>query len=69
MTKITKMELFEGELGRFAMLKGKGPQEMYNLIKGVVNQICNYGGKKWMDRKVVKLMLRSFTSCKLLLLP
>jgi hypothetical protein len=37
MTKITKMELIEGELGRFAMKKGEGPQEMYNKLKSLVN--------------------------------
>lgn len=63
------MELLKGELERFTMLKGEGPQEMYNLVKGMVNQICNYGSKKCMDLKVVKLMLRSFTSYNLLLQP
>jgi hypothetical protein len=28
--KITKMELLEGELGRFAKNKREGPQEKYN---------------------------------------
>jgi hypothetical protein len=27
-TKFTKMELLEGELGRFSVLKGEGMQEM-----------------------------------------
>jgi hypothetical protein len=26
MTKVTKMEVIKGELGRFAMKRGKGPQ-------------------------------------------
>jgi hypothetical protein len=62
-TKIIKMELLEGELGRFTMLKGEGPQEMYNRLKMLVNQVRNYGSKKWTDHEVIKLMLRSFTSC------
>jgi hypothetical protein len=41
MTKVTKMELFEGELGRFAMKKDEGPQEMYNMLKPLVNQVQN----------------------------
>jgi hypothetical protein len=61
-TKIIKMELLEGELGRFTMLKGEGPQEMYNRLKTLVNQVRNYGSKKWTDHEVIKLMLRSFTS-------
>ena len=36
-TKVTKMELIEGELGRFAMKRGEGPHEMYNRIKSLVN--------------------------------
>jgi hypothetical protein len=38
-TKITKMELVEGELGRFAMKKGEEPTEMYNRLKTLVNKI------------------------------
>jgi hypothetical protein len=29
-TKITKMELVEGELGRFAMIRGEEPTQTYN---------------------------------------
>lgn len=29
-TKFIEMELIEGELGRFTLLKGEGTQEMYN---------------------------------------
>jgi hypothetical protein len=61
MMMITKMELIEGELGRFAMKRGKEPTEMYNRLKTLVNQIRNYGSTRWMDHDVVRLMLRSFT--------
>jgi hypothetical protein len=37
MTKVTKMEVIEGELGRFAMKRHEGPQEMYNRLKSLVN--------------------------------
>jgi hypothetical protein len=60
MTKVTKVELIEGELGRFAMNKGEGPQEMYNRLKSLVNQVQNYGSKRWTDHEVVQFMLRSF---------
>jgi hypothetical protein len=39
MTKVTKMELIESELGRFAMKRGEGPQEMYNRLKSLANQV------------------------------
>jgi hypothetical protein len=45
MTKITKMEVIEGELGRFAMKRGEGPQEMYNRLKSLMKQVRNYGSK------------------------
>jgi hypothetical protein len=60
--KITMMELIEGELGTFTINKGEGPQEMYNKLKTLVNQIRNLGSTKWTDHIVIKLMLRSLVS-------
>jgi hypothetical protein len=34
-TMITKMELVEGELGRFAMIRGEEPTQTYNRLKTV----------------------------------
>jgi hypothetical protein len=45
-TKITKRETIEGELGRFRLHQGKEPQEMYNRLKTLVNQVRNLGSKK-----------------------
>jgi hypothetical protein len=58
---ITKMELVEGELGRFAMIRGEEPTQTYNRLKTLVNKIRSYGSTKWTDHDVVRLMLRSFT--------
>jgi hypothetical protein len=60
-TIITKMELVEGELGRFAMIRGEEPTQTYNRLKTLVNKIRSYGSTRWMDHDVVRLMLRSFT--------
>jgi hypothetical protein len=60
-TMITKMELVEGELGRFAMKRAEEPTETYNMLKTMVNKIRSYGSTRWMDHDVVRLMLRSFT--------
>jgi hypothetical protein len=60
-TMITKMELVEGELGRFAMIRGEEPTKMYNRLKILVNKIGSYGSTRWTDHDVVRLMLRSFT--------
>jgi hypothetical protein len=38
-TMITKMELVEGELGRFAMIKGEEPTQTYNRLKTLLNKI------------------------------
>jgi hypothetical protein len=60
-TMITKMELVECELGRFAMIRGEEPTQAYNRLKTLVNKIQSYGSTKWTDHDVVRLMLRSFT--------
>jgi hypothetical protein len=58
-TKITKRETIEGELGRFILNKGEEPQAMYNRLKTMVNQVRNLGSTKWDDHKMVKVILRS----------
>jgi hypothetical protein len=60
-TMITKIELVEGELGRFAMIRGEEPTQTYNGLKTLVNKIRSYGSMRWTDHDVVRLMLRSFT--------
>jgi hypothetical protein len=60
-TMLTKMELVEGELGRFAMIRGKEPTQTYSRLKTLVNKIRSYGSTRWPDHDVVRLMLRSFT--------
>jgi hypothetical protein len=60
-TMITKMELVEGELGRFTMIRGEEPTETYNRLKTLVNKIRSYGSTRWTDHDIVRLMLRSFT--------
>jgi hypothetical protein len=57
-TMITKMELMEGELGRFAMKRGEEPTETYNRLKTLVNRIRSYGSTRWTDHDIVRLMLR-----------
>jgi hypothetical protein len=52
-TMITKMELVEDELGRFAMKRGEKPTETYNRLKTLVNKIWSYGSTRWTDHDVV----------------
>jgi hypothetical protein len=58
---ITKMELVEGELGRFAMIRGEEPTQTYKRLKTLVNKIRSYESTRWTDHDVVRIMLRSFT--------
>jgi hypothetical protein len=60
-TMITKMELVEGELGRFATKRGEEPTETYNKLETLMNKIRSYGSTRWTDHDVIRLMLRSFT--------
>jgi hypothetical protein len=60
-TMITKMELVEGELGRFVMIRGEEPTQTYNRLKTLVNKIRSCGSTRWTDHNIVRLMLRSFT--------
>jgi hypothetical protein len=53
LTKITKRETIEGELGRFRLHKGEEPQHMYNRLKTLVNQVRNLGSVKWDDHEMV----------------
>jgi hypothetical protein len=53
MTKVTKMEVIKSELGRFVIKKVEGPQEMYNRLKFLVNQVHNYGSTRCTDHEVV----------------
>jgi hypothetical protein len=58
-TKVTKRETIEGELGRFVLNQGEEPQAMYNRLKTLVNQVRNLGSTKWDDHEMVKVILRS----------
>jgi hypothetical protein len=58
-TKITKWETIEGELGRFILNQEEEPQAMYNRLKTLVNQVRNLGSAKWDDHEMVKVILRS----------
>jgi hypothetical protein len=58
-TKITKRETIEGELGRFILNKGEELQAMYNRLKTMINQVRNLTSTKWDDHEMVKVILRS----------
>jgi hypothetical protein len=54
-TKITKRETIEGDLGRFVLNKGEEPQSMYNQLKMMVNQCATSGAQNGMTMKWSRL--------------
>lgn len=58
--KKAKIELLEGELGRFTIGDDESPSEMYTRAKALINKIRNLGSKKWTEREFSKLLLRAF---------
>jgi hypothetical protein len=52
-TMITKIELVEGELGRWNMKRGEEPTEKYNRLKTLVNKIQSYESTRCTDHDVV----------------
>jgi hypothetical protein len=62
-TKITKREMIEGELGRFVLNKEEEPQVLYNQLKTMVNQVRNLRSTKWDNHEMVKVILRSLVFC------
>jgi hypothetical protein len=58
-TKITKRETIDGELGHFMLHQGEEAQAMYNRLKTLVNQVHNLGSTKWDDHEMVKVILIS----------
>src|SRR5699024_3850803 len=59
-TRITKRETIEGELGRFMLNQGEEPQAMYNWLKTLVNQVRNLRSTKWDDHEMVKVRFLVF---------
>jgi hypothetical protein len=56
-TKITKRETIQEELGRFMLNQGEEPQAMYNRLKTLVNQVRNLRSTNWDDHEMVKVIL------------
>jgi hypothetical protein len=55
-TKITKRETIEGELGRFVLNHEEEPQAMYNRLKTMVNQVRTSGAPNGMTMKWSRLL-------------
>jgi hypothetical protein len=60
-TMFTKMELVEGELGRFSIKRGEEPTDTLQQAQDPSEQDSKLWKQRWTDHDVVRLMLRSFT--------
>jgi hypothetical protein len=58
--KKAKRQLIEGQLDRFVMLDDECPQEMYNWLKKLVDQVRAYGSRRWGDQRVIDRMLQAY---------
>jgi hypothetical protein len=56
-----KIDMLEGQLNRFVMLDDETPQDMFNRLKKLVKKAKALGSKKWIDRILMKHMMRAYT--------
>jgi hypothetical protein len=56
-----KIEMLEGQLDQFVMLFDEIPQEMYNRMKLMINNVRAYGSKKCANKLMVQRLLRAYT--------
>jgi hypothetical protein len=47
--KKVKKQLIEGQLDRFVKLDDESPQELFNWLKRLVNNVRAYGSRRWSD--------------------
>ena len=58
--KLSKIELLEGELEEFVMLKGETLQGLFNRLMVIVNKMRALGCEDWDDHKVTRRFLRAY---------
>jgi hypothetical protein len=59
--RMTKIEMFEGQLSRFIMFDDKTPQDMFTRLKKMVKKVKALGSKKWIDRMLTERLMRAYT--------
>src|SRR5438132_5892457 len=58
--KLGKIELLEGELEEFVMLKGETLQGLFDRLMVIVNKMRALGCEDWNDHKVIRRFLRAY---------
>src|SRR5438105_2250890 len=59
-SKLGKIELLEGELEEFVMLKGETLQGLFDRIMVIINKMRALGCEDWDDHKVTRWFLRAY---------
>ena len=58
--KLGKIELLEGELEEFVMLKGETLQGLFDRLMIIINKMRALGCEEWDDHKVARRFLRAY---------
>src|SRR5438105_3008948 len=58
--KLGKIELLEGELKEFVMLKGETLQGLFDRLMVIINKMRALGCEDWDDHKVIRRFLRAY---------
>src|SRR6266498_2526619 len=58
--KLGKIELLEGELEEFVMLKGETLQGLFDRLRVIINKMRALGCEDWDDHKVTRRFLRAY---------
>ena len=58
--KLGKIELLEGELEEFVMLKGETLQGLFDRLMVIINKMRALGCEDWDDHKVTRRFLRAY---------
>jgi hypothetical protein len=57
----SKIDMLEGQLNKSVMFDDETTQDMFNILKKLVNKAKALGSKKWIDRILTEHMMRAYT--------
>jgi hypothetical protein len=57
----SKIDMLEGQLNKSVMFDDETTQDMFNILKKLVNKAKALGSKKWIDRILTEHIMRAYT--------
>jgi hypothetical protein len=57
----SKIDMLEGQLNKSVMFDDETTQDMFNILKKLVNKAKALGSKKWIDRILTEHIMRVYT--------